>query len=119
MLYAVFFSFAAITSYIVSQFGLTATCTEVVLAVSGVLVWRTRRPQDVTIESNSQRVFICVIWGLIFLGAYLILRATQPANYRLQGLVVLGTVSLLLASYFGSIGKGHWIKDKEARGKTF
>lgn len=111
LLNSVFFIFALITTYVQSQLDLTATIVEVTIAVLGVLIWRKKRPHDFTVASSASRVFICLSWALIFFGSYLILRTTQPENYRLPGLVALGILCLLLAAYFGSIGKKHWITE--------
>jgi uncharacterized membrane protein YbhN (UPF0104 family) len=104
-IYANYFLFAAITAYVISQFGFLATLITVSLLLSAILFWRKRRPQDFRMASYLSRVFISLMYALLFFTSYLIVRATQPANYRAEHLAILAIVSVILAIYFGSIGR--------------
>jgi hypothetical protein len=104
-IYASYFLFAVITAYVVSQFGLIATLIAVSLMLSGILLWRKRRPQDFQMANYLPPVFSSLVYALVFFTSYLIARATQPTNYRAETLAALAIVSVLLAIYFGFIGR--------------
>lgn len=104
LLYAICFLVAVISSYVISQLGLIATCINVVLVLSGVLAWKNKRPQDFILTSHLPRVFIGLMWAFVFFAGYLIVRKVQPMNYRVHNLAALAIFSALLAIYFGSIG---------------
>jgi NADH:ubiquinone oxidoreductase subunit H len=75
------------------------------LITSGMLLWRKKRPQDLVIASYWTRVLIALMYVLLFLGGYLLVRRIQPTNYRANDLAALAIVSLLLAIYFAVAGK--------------
>jgi hypothetical protein len=105
LLYAICFLVAVISSYAISQLGLIATCTNVVLVLAGVLAWKNKRPRDFILTSDWPRVFIGLMWAFVFFAGYLIVRKVQPMNYRAHNLAALAIFSALLAICFGSIGR--------------
>jgi hypothetical protein len=96
--------FAVVISYVISQLAFIAMLVTAAIMVSGVLLWRKNRPQDFTFVNHSPRIFVTLTCALVFIGSYLIVRKTQPANYRVEHLATLAVFSVLLALYFGSIG---------------
>jgi hypothetical protein len=104
-LYASYSLFAVIAAYVISQLGFLATLVTVALMLSVVLLWRKRRPHDFTIANYLPRVFLSLMYALVFFTSYLIMRKTQPTNYRVHNLAAIAILSVLLAVYFGSIGR--------------
>jgi membrane protein DedA with SNARE-associated domain len=104
-LFAGYFLFAVISAYVISQLGFLGTVIAVVLMLSAILLWRKRRREDFKIASYLHRVFISLMCALVFFTSYLIVRATQPSNYRAEDLAALAVLGILLASYFGWIGR--------------
>lgn len=104
-LYAGYFLFAVISAYVISQLGFLGTVIAVVLMLSAVLLWRKGRPQDFKTVSYLQRAVISLLFALVFFTSYLIVRATQPSNYRAEDLAALAVLGILLATYFGWSGR--------------
>jgi hypothetical protein len=103
--FVIYFLFAAICAFAISQWGLLATLITVGLSLSGVLLWRRRRPQDFVIKDYRPRVLVSLMYAVVFFSAYLIVRRTQPTNYRGYNLLALAVLSILLAVYFSSTGR--------------
>jgi len=104
-LYAIYLLYALTISYVISQLGFLATLITVALTVPAVILWRNKRPQDFTVQNYLLRVFVACMYALVFFAGYLILRKTQPMNYRANNLAAIGVASFLLAIYFGTTGK--------------
>ena len=104
LVYASYALFAVVTSYVISQLAFIATFITAAIMVSGVLLWRKNRPQDFTFGNHSPRTFVTLTCAFVFIVSYLIVRKTQPANYRVEHLASLAVFSVLLALYFASIG---------------
>jgi hypothetical protein len=104
-MYANYFLFAVITAYVISQLGFLATLITIALMLAAIPPWRKRRPQDFKMANYLPRVFISLMYALVFFTSYLIVRTTQPTNYRAENLAALAIVSVLLAIFFGSIGR--------------
>jgi hypothetical protein len=103
LVYVSYSLFAAVTSYVISQLGFLATFINAAIIVSVVLLWRKKRPQDFTFVNLSPRVSVTLMCALVFFVSYLIVRKTQPENYRLEHLAALVVFSVLLALYFSLI----------------
>ena len=103
-LYPAYFLFAVIMAYANSQLGFFGAAVVVLLMLTGILFWKKRRPQDFKI-TKYLRVFLTLMFGLVFLSSYFVVRAIQPANYRAENLAGLAALSLFLAVYFG-----YWYK---------
>jgi hypothetical protein len=52
--------------------------------LAAILPWRKRRPQDFKMANYLPSVFISLMYALVFFTSYLIVRATQPTNYRAE-----------------------------------
>ena len=101
--YAIYFLVGMIFAYVTSQLGLLATVIAVAVTLSGILLWRKKRPQDFIIPNFYTRVFVSAMYALVFFASYLIVRRAQPTNCRVHNLAALAIVFLLLAIYFGFI----------------
>ena len=89
LLYTICFLGALISSYSLSELDLFVTLITVGLLLCGILVWRGKRPQDFVIANHLPRLFISVMWALVFCVSYLIIRRVQPTNYRAYNLAAL------------------------------
>jgi hypothetical protein len=103
LVYISYALFAVVTSYVISQLGFLAMLITASIMVSGVLLWRKKRPQDFTFVNHLPRVFATLTFALVFVASYLIVRETQPTNYRVEHLAALAAFSVLLALYFALI----------------
>jgi uncharacterized membrane protein YgaE (UPF0421/DUF939 family) len=103
--YAIYFLVAVIFAYVTSQSGLLATVIAIALTLSGILLWRKKCPHDFVTPSYYIRVFVSVMYAVIFLFSFLIVRKTQATNYRANNLAALAIFFLLLAIYFGFVGR--------------
>jgi len=101
-LYAVYFLFALILSLVISQLDFVATFITVALSLAALILWRYKRPQDFAIQGYLPRVFVAVTFVIVFFAGFLVLRKTQPMNYRANDLAALAFLSLFLALYFGA-----------------
>ena len=75
------------------------------LLMSGMVLWIKKRPQDLQIPSYWRRVFIALMYAILYLGGYFLLRKVQPTNYRANDLAALAILSFFLAIYFATAGK--------------
>jgi hypothetical protein len=89
LLYTICFLGAVISSYSLSELGLFVTLITVGLFLCAILAWRGTRPQDFVIANYGPRLFISVMWALVFFVSYLIVRRVQPTNYRAYDLAAL------------------------------
>jgi hypothetical protein len=89
LLYTICFLGAVISSYSLSELGLFVTLITVGLFLCAILAWRGTRPQDFVIANYVPRLFISVMWALVFFVSYLIVRRVQPTNYRAYDLAAL------------------------------
>jgi cytochrome bd-type quinol oxidase subunit 1 len=96
-LFAIYLLLGLIIGYVTSQTNLIGTATAAALITSGMLRWRKKRPADLAIATYWRRVLIALMYLLIFLGGYLVVRKSQPTNYRANDLAALAILSLLLA----------------------
>jgi hypothetical protein len=104
LLYAICFLGAVVSSYSLSELGLFVTLITAGLLLCGILVRRGKRPQDFIIANYLPRLFISVMWALVFFVSYLIVRRVQPANYRAYNLAAL-------AMWFGVVAYLLWTKN--------
>ena len=105
MLFAIYLLLGLIIGYVISQMNLLGTVITAALITSGMVFWSKKRPQDLLIASYWTRVFIALMYAILYLGGYFLLRKIQPTNYRANDLAALTIVSLLLAIYFAVAGK--------------
>jgi hypothetical protein len=105
LLYMICLSGALITSYSLSELGLVATLVSVGLLLCGMLVWRGSRPQDFLIVNYLPRLFITVMWTVVFFIGYLVVRRVQPTNYRAYDLAAL-------AVWFSLMSYSLWTKNR-------
>ena len=103
LLYTICFLCAVITSYSLSQLGLLATLIVSGFLFCGILVWKDRRPKDFVIANYATRVFVSLIFALVFFVSYVVVRKVQPANHRAYNLAAL-------AIWFALLGHRLWIK---------
>ena len=101
----IYFLIGVIFAYAISQLGLLATVILVSLTVSGVLLWRKKRPQDFILPSHNPRALMSLIYALIFFASYWIVRMAQPTNYHVHNLAAITITFVLMAIYFGTVGR--------------
>jgi hypothetical protein len=66
------------------------------------------RPQDFFITNHTPRLFIIVMWALVFFAGYLVIRKVQPTNYRAYNLAAL-------AIWFAVMAYLLWTKNRLKR----
>jgi hypothetical protein len=103
-LFAIYLLMGLVIGYVTSQTNLIGTVIAAALITSGILLWRKKRPEDLVIATYWIRVLIALMYSLVFLGGYLLVRESQPANYKANDLAALAVLSFLLAIYFAVAG---------------
>jgi hypothetical protein len=103
-LFAIYLLLALVIGYAISQTNLIGTVIAAALSTSGILLWRKKRPEDLVIANYWIRVLIALMYSIVFLGGYLVVRKFQPANYKANDLAALAILSFLLAIYFAVAG---------------
>ena len=104
-LFAIYLLLGLVIGYVESQTSFLGTLITAALLMSGMVLWIKKRPQDLQIPSYWTRVFIALMYAILYLGGYFLLRKVQPTNYRANDLAALAILSLLLAIYFALAGK--------------
>jgi hypothetical protein len=103
-LFAIYLLLGLVIGYVISQTNLIGTVIAAALITSGILLWRKKRPADLVIANYWIRVLIALMYSIVFLGGYLLVRKSQPANYKANDLAALAILSFLLAIYFAVAG---------------
>jgi hypothetical protein len=103
-LFAIYLLLGLVIGYVISQTNLIGTVIAAALITSGILLWRKNRPEDLVIANYWIRVLIALMYSIFFLGGYLLVRKSQPANYKTNDLAALAVLSFLLAIYFAVAG---------------
>jgi Ni,Fe-hydrogenase I cytochrome b subunit len=104
-LFGIYLLLGLVLGYVDSQTSFLGMVITAALIASGVVLWNKKRPQDLQIPSHWTRVFIALMYAILYLGGYFLLRKVQPTNYRANDLAALAILSLLLAIYFALAGK--------------